>query len=281
VGKLCTLPATKVNDLMTTQIIIVLVLTFVINLITTLSYSVRIVGIRTGRVAISFALFNILVLVSRTANGFQAPLLAKTVENDIKVGVYDNSATFRLIILACTFATIVGAFLIPTFQRVLSKAVVNFSLHKSMSKLIFHGFSKAGILYFKDNMTIPARGNVYNIKLDNEFPWRIFILNAFAVAVLTIGVLSAVYASYLNPDYRTTASNLSAFINGFATILMFTFIDPHLSAMTDDVSLGKSSESTFRKYIVYMTFARLIGTVFAQVLFLPAAQFLAWTATHI
>jgi hypothetical protein len=33
---------------MTTQILIVLVLTFVINLITTLSYSVRIVGVRTG-----------------------------------------------------------------------------------------------------------------------------------------------------------------------------------------------------------------------------------------
>src|ERR1700733_13499561 len=72
------------GKLMTTQIIIVLILTFLINLITTLSYSVRIVGIRTGRVAISFALFNILVLVSRTANGFQAPLLAKTVENDIR-----------------------------------------------------------------------------------------------------------------------------------------------------------------------------------------------------
>ena len=60
---------------MITQIIIVLILTFLINLITTLSYSVRIVGIRTGRVAISFTLFNILVLVSRAANGFQAPLL--------------------------------------------------------------------------------------------------------------------------------------------------------------------------------------------------------------
>lgn len=40
------------NKSMTTQIIIVLILTFLINLITTLSYSVRIVGIRTGRVAI-------------------------------------------------------------------------------------------------------------------------------------------------------------------------------------------------------------------------------------
>ncbi|MCO5239781.1 MAG: lipid II flippase Amj family protein [Chitinophagaceae bacterium] len=266
---------------MTTQVIIVLILTFIINLITTLSYSVRIVGIRTGRIAISFALFNILVLVSRTANGFQAPLLAKTVENDIKLGVFNNSGTFRLIILSCSAATVIGAFFIPTFQRVLSRAVVNFSTHKSMGKLILHGFSKTGILYFKDNMTIPAAGNISAIKLDNDFPWRIFILNIVAVAILTIGVLSAVYASYLNPDYRTTASNLSAFINGFATILMFAFIDPHLSAMTDDVTLGKCSEAKFRKYIVYMTIARLVGTILAQILFLPGAQLLAWIAAHI
>lgn len=266
---------------MTTQIAIVLVLTLLINLITTLSYSVRIVGIRTGRVAISFALFNILVLVSRTANGFQAPLLAKTVENDIKAGVFDNIGVFRLIILSCSIATVIGALLIPTFQRILSKAVLHFSVHKSMGKLILHGFSKAGTLHFKDSMTIPVRENISQIKLDREFPWRIFSLNIVAVAIVTIGVLSAVYASYLNPEFRTTASNLSAFINGFATILMFAFIDPHLSAMTDDVTLGKCSETTFRKYIVYMTGARLLGTLVAQLLFLPAAQLLAWTATHI
>lgn len=266
---------------MTTQIVIVLALTFVINLITTLSYSVRIVGVRTGRIAISFALFNILVLVSRTANGFQAPLLAKTVENDIKLGVFDNLGTFRLIILTCSLATIVGAFLIPTFQRILSKAVADFSVHKSMGKLVLHGFSKAGVVYFKDNMTFPTRENITQIKLDSEFPWRIFVLNIVAVAILTIGVLSAVYASYLNPDYRTTASNLSAFVNGFATILMFVFIDPHLSTLTDDVAMGNCSETTFRKYIVYMTIARLLGTILAQLLFLPSAQLLAWTATHL
>jgi len=266
---------------MTTQIIIVLLLTFVINLITTLSYSVRIVGIRTGRIAISFALFNILVLVSRTANGFQSPLLAKTVENNIKLGIFDNSSTFRLIILSCTIATIVGAFLIPTFQRVLSRAVINFTAHKSMGKLILHSFSKTGIRHFKDNMAIPTKENITNIKFDNEFPWKIFVMNVVAVAILTIGVLSSVYASYLNPDYRTTASNLSSIINGFATILMFVFIDPYLSAMTDEVTLGKCSEAAFRKHIVYMTIARVVGTVLAQLLFLPSAQLLAWTATHI
>ena len=75
---------------MTTQIAFVLALTFLINLITTLSYSVRIVGIRTGRIAVSFALFNILVLISRTANGFQAPLLASTIEKNINSGLGAN-----------------------------------------------------------------------------------------------------------------------------------------------------------------------------------------------
>ncbi len=250
-------------------------------MITTLSYSVRIVGIRTGRIAISFALFNILVLVSRTANGFQAPLLAKTVENDIKVGVFENVDAFRLVIFSCSIATIVGAFLIPTFQRILSKAVNEFSIHKSMGKLILHVFSKAGIHYFKESMTLPTRSNITQMKLDSEFPWRMFIMNMVAVAILTIGVLSAVYASYLNPDYRTTASNLSAFVNGFATILMFVFIDPHLSVMTDDVMVGKCSETTFRRYIVYMTVARLVGTILAQIIFFPSARLLAWTATHL
>lgn len=266
---------------MTSQVLIVLILTFLINLITTLSYSVRIVGIRTGRIAISFALFNILVVISRTANGFQAPLLAKTVENDIANGVSSNTEAFRYVIFSCTLATICGAFLIPTFQRVLSKAVLNFSVHKSVPRLLLHGFSKTGILYFRDNLTLPAKQNLIQLSTEKSFPWKIFLLNVLAVAILTIGVLSAVYAAYINPQYRTTASNLSAFINGFATILMFAFIDPHLSAMTDDVVLGKCSEATFRKYIVYMTFARLIGTLLAQLLFVPSANILALLATKL
>src|SRR5664280_2319686 len=124
---------------MTNQIILVLLLTFLINLITTLSYSVRIVGIRTGRIAVSFALFNILVLISRTANGFQAPLLASTIEKNINTGGSPNLFDFRLIILSCTVATIIGGFLIPTFQRILSIAVEKFSIYKSVPKVLFYG----------------------------------------------------------------------------------------------------------------------------------------------
>jgi hypothetical protein len=262
---------------MTTQIIIVILLTFLINLITTLSYAVRIVGIRTGRIAISFSLFNILVLISRTANGFQAPLLANTVEKHIKSGIYSNIADFRWIILSCTVATIVGGFLIPSFQRILSLAVMKFSETKSVPRVIFKTFSKEGLTQFKSNLAWPKN---QNLKIDfvNDFPWKVFWMNVFAVAIITIGVLSSIYAGYLNPDFRTTASSLSAIINGMATILMFVFIDPFLSAMTDDVVLGKCKEALFRKYIVYMIIARVLGTLIAQVMLLPCAQIIVYVA---
>jgi hypothetical protein len=261
---------------MSIQIFLVIILTFLINLITTLSYSVRIVGIRTGRIAISFALFNILVLISRTANGFQAPLLASSIEKNIKAGLDSNMWDFRLIIFSCTIATIIGGLLIPTFQRLLSVAVTKFSIYKSVPKVLFYGFTKGGIAYIKESIVVPDAKNVSQINLRNNFPWKVFIMNVVAVAIITVGVISSLYAGYLNPDLRTTSSTLSSVINGFATILMFVFIDPFLSVMTDDVVLGKCKESLFRQYIVYMVLARIVGTLIAQLIFIPSAKIIAY-----
>jgi hypothetical protein len=266
---------------MTSQIALVLALTFLINLITTLSYSVRIVGIRTGRIAVSFALFNILVLVSRTANGFQAPLLASTIEKNINSGSGPNLMDFRLIILSCTISTIFGGLLIPTFQRLLSIAVDKFSIYKSVPKVLLYSFSKTGVSAIKENIVLPSSKNITGVDLGHEFPWKVFIMNVVAVAIITIGVLSSLYAGYFNPAFRTTASSLSAIINGFSTILMFVFIDPFLSVMTDDVVLGKTKESLFRKYIVYMVFARVAGTIIAQIILIPSARLIAFVAGKI
>jgi hypothetical protein len=56
---------------------------------------------------------------------------------------------------------------------------------------------------------------------------------------LTVEVLASLYAGYRNPEDRVTASQLSAIINGLATILRFALIDPQRSVMTDDVIEGR------------------------------------------
>ena len=247
-----------------------------INVITTLSYSVKIVGIRTKRLAISFSLFNLLVLISRTANGFQSPILANSVEKNLLNGIDEDILNFRIIIFSCSLATIIGALLIPTFQRFLTRYVNDFQSTKS----IFKSFLNLIREKVPAKLIIPKKENLSFLKISSydKFPWTIFLSNIFAVAILTIGVLSSVYAGYLNPDLRTTSSNLSAFVNGFATILMFAFIDPQLSSLTDEVIHGNKSEGIFRKYISLMVFARLLGTIIAQVLFLPFAKLIATTS---
>ena len=101
------------------------------------------------------------------------------------------------------------------------------------------------------------------------------MLNTAAMAVWSVGVFAALYAGYLRPELRVTASQLSAVVNGVATILMFAFIDPYLSLMTDDVVEGKVDESYLRRSIVWLTGSRLAGTVLAQALLVPGALWIA------
>ncbi len=104
------------------------------------------------------------------------------------------------------------------------------------------------------------------------------VLNVLAQALLTVGVAASLYAGYLYPEYRVTASQLSAVVNGFATILLFVLIDPQLSVMTDDVVAGTISEPVFRRTIVLLSLSRIAGTVLAQLLFLPAAWLVVFCA---
>ena len=76
---------------MDSGLLVICALTFVIHLIGTLAYSVRIAGTRTRRIALSLSLFNVLVLISRTSNSFQAPLLAKRVKRTSRLALLVDS----------------------------------------------------------------------------------------------------------------------------------------------------------------------------------------------
>ncbi|WP_251859806.1 lipid II flippase Amj family protein [Clostridium sp. Marseille-Q2269] len=264
---------------MSIQIIIVLILTFIIYVISTLAYSVRIVGVRTGRIAISFAVFNVFALLSRTANTIQAPLLAKTIENSINLGNSQGLLyIFRWILLSTTLATIVGALLMPTFIKVFTKAVASFSVYRSIPKLLFHGFSRSGITQFKNSVTKPKKENFTYIKEYKKIPKKLVLLNTIAFSISTVGILASLYAGCLNPEIRTTCSTLSSVVNSIATILMFIFIDPFISMLTDDVVVGKCSEVNFNRCVAFIVGGLIVGTLLAQILLKPAAEIIATIA---
>lgn len=267
---------------MDAQLLAICLLTAGINLIGTLAYAARIAGVRTRRIAMSFALFNILVLVSRTSNGFLGPFLAKRIENRLTHGggeaLLDD---FRLVLLSASVAVAAGIWLVPTGQRMFARAIAHFQHNRSTARMILRSASPAGLRAVRTSARMPGAVHLRELQHERGVGWGVLAANCLAQALITVGVLASLYAGYLNPAYRVTASQLSAVINGVATILLFALIDPQLSVMTDDVIEGRIGEPLFRRTIVWISFSRLGGTLLAQALFVPAAQAVAWIAYYV
>jgi len=260
-------------------LLLLFALTFIIHLIGTLAYSIRISGTRTRRIAISLSLFNILMIISRTSNSFQAPLLAKRVEQNIATGSTDGAVSdFRWLLVSATLASVIGAFCIPTFQRLFARYVEAFARYRSVPRILTRVFSPSGSAQFRESIRVPAWKNISSAHRGAHIPWKVVLLNTVSMAIWTVGVFSALYAAYLRPELRVTSSQLSAVINGMATILMFMFIDPYLSLLTDEVVEGKVSDPYFRRSIIWLTGSRIAGTIIAQLLLIPAALWIVTVA---
>ena len=260
------------------QLLLLFALTFVINLVGSLAYSVRIAGLRTLRIAVSLSLFNVLLLISRTANSVQGPLLAKRIEAGLAAGAPPQLADFRWLLAAASLGTLVGAILTPTFQRLFTRAVARFAIDRSMGRLLFRLFRPGVLAGFRESLAVPAGENLRGLVAGARLPTRIILLNTLVTAVWTVGVLASLYAGTLHPALRVTSNSLSALVNGGATILLAIVVDPYLSLLTDDVQQGKVGEPFFRRCVVWMLASRFAGTVVAQLLLLPAASLIAAAA---
>jgi hypothetical protein len=258
------------------------ILTLVIHLIGALAYAARIAGVRTSKIALSFALFNVLVLVSRTSNSFLGPFLAKRIENAIVSGEGDGLLMdLRIILLAATVATVLGALAVPTVQRWFTAAIDEFQHHRSVGKLLWSVITPKGLKVVSKAVTLPSSQHLKLWQKRAAVSWRVIAMNVIAQALLTVGVIASLYAGFLYPEFRVTASQLSAVINGFATILLFVLIDPQLSVMTDDVVEGRISQPDYRRTIVWLSMSRVAGTFMAQVLLVPSAMLIVWVAVRV
>jgi hypothetical protein len=265
-----------------TQLLLICLLTAGINLIGTLAYAARIAGIRTRRIAMSFALFNVLVLVSRTSNSFLGPFLAKRIETRLARGGGEALlGDFRLVLLSAAIAVAVGIALVPTGQRLFVSAIGYFQRNRSMGRMVLRTATPSGLRTIRESISMPSVGQIKELLKPRGVGWGVLLANCLAQALITVGVLASLYAGYLNPEFRVTASQLSAVVNGFATILLFALIDPQLSVMTDDVVEGRIPEPLFRRTIVWISFSRLAGTLLAQALLVPSAAAVAWIAYRV
>ncbi len=256
-------------------ILFVCILTGIIHFTETAASSLRLAGVRTKQIATSLSFVNATLLITRTSNMLQAPFLGGMVDHAILTG---NPAvlitSFRWVIFAAFIGNLCGAIMTPFFVAVFTKAIFRFEKVGSVPRLIIGAFRPRNTMAIIRRLRLPSRGSLMNLGL-KRMPQGFLWTNLVVVSVYSIGVLSSLYAGALVPEFRITASQLSAIVNGIATILLVTLVDPTCAYITDQAIRGKRPESDVRAMVFYIIIGRVVGTlILAQLLFLPSAEYI-------
>ena len=241
----------------------------------TAASALRIAGVRTKQIATSLSFVNATLLITRTSNMIQAPFLGGMVDASIMHG--DPLAlvvNFRWVIFSAFIGNSIGALLTPFFVAIFTKAVGRFEKIGSVPRLILSAFKPRNLKAIFRSFRLPSRGSWLNLSLKG-MPHSFLWVNLVLVSIYAIGVLSSLYAGALVPEFRITASQLSAIVNGIATILLVTLVDPTCAYITDQAVRGKRKESDVRTMVFYIIMGRVLGTLLiSQLLFLPAANYI-------
>ncbi|MBU0630134.1 MAG: lipid II flippase Amj family protein [Candidatus Margulisbacteria bacterium] len=254
---------------------IVCILTGIIHFTETAASSLRLAGVRTGQIATSLSFVNATLLVTRTSNMLQAPFLGGLVDHAIMTGNPSGLVgSFRMVIFAAFIGNLLGAVCTPFFVAVFTKAILRFERVGSVPRLIVAAFFPRNLTKIIDRFRLPAKESLMNLSLKG-MPKGFLWTNLIVVSVYAIGVLSSLYAGALVPEFRITASQLSAIVNGIATILLVTLVDPTCAYITDQAVKGKRREGDVRAMVFYIIMGRVVGTlVLSQLLFLPSAEYI-------
>jgi len=256
---------------MTTNILLVCFFTSIIHFIGIVSLSAKLVGTRTKRIASSASIFNVIVVISQFSNTIQAPLLTKTIENNIILGNSPNVLIFRSIIFSATIGSIIGGAFIPTIHRFMEKGVNALYNNRSFFVVLIKSFNLSTIIHFKNSFTIPSKSNFYRLNKYKDIYMELVFLNVVVYAFITVSVLSCLYAGYLNPNLRTTCLSMSGVAVSLGSIGMMLFIEPYHATLTDKVIDGSVTESFFRRHFTFIIIARIFGTILGQFIFVPLA----------
>jgi len=256
-------------------LLIVCILTGIIHLTETAASSLRLAGVRTKQIATSLSFVNATLLITRTSNMLQAPFLGGMVDHAILKGNPSSLIhNFRLVIFAAFIGNSIGVLLTPFFVAVFTKAIWRFERGGSIPRLIGAAFLPRNLAAIFRRFHLPTRESFINLSLKG-MPQGFLWTNLIVVSVYAIGVLSSLFAGALVPEFRITASQLSAIVNGIATILLVTLVDPTCAYITDQAIRGKRKEADVRAMVFYIILGRVVGTlILSQLLFLPAAGYI-------
>jgi len=267
---------------------IVCFFTFIIHMSESLAYGMRLAGVRTRQIAIAMAFVTSTLLVSRLSNLFQAPLLGAMVDFSILTGQADAiqllEFQFRTIIICAALGAFSGSILTPTMVRLYAIAIKRFMIVGSIPKVVGYELKPTSLKKIIATIRLPRLNMLSNISLA-AVPKQFLIINFVVTSIYCIGVLCALLAGANQPEFRSTAIQLSGIVNGMATILFTIFVDPPGARLTDQAVNGKRAISDVKSVVFFLQLGKIMGTlILSQLLLGPLTQYIIvvtkWLTTY-
>lgn len=258
----------------------VFLLTIIIHTTDSLSYALRLGGLRARRIGLALTVAGMLLLISRTSNMAQGPLLGGMVDQAkamAKIGGADTRLELHMhgVLLAATVGTMLAIGLYPTVVRMSARWVVHLEQTGSIPALVRHIMLRSRWKHARYYIKRPTWSMLASL-LSGAKPKRLIVLNMTVTAIYTTGVVSALYASFLWPSQGTAMSMSSGLINGVATVLLTLLIDPRLAVLSEKTLRGELPLNRMNNMYGWMIISRLAGTMLAQLLLVPLAVWLGW-----
>ena len=257
------------------RLVIVFIITFFINFLSVSSSSLRFAGIKTNSLTTSLSLSNIVLLITRLANLFQTPFLGSMIDLAFKYHQVNLLIIkLHIIIFSATLGSLIGILFFNTFENIFTKWINLFNKTLSIPKTFYYLFYFKTYVYLIKSI---AKPNFYlDLKTLKSVPKTIVISSLFVSAFWTSGVLSAMYASVIVPEYARTATILSGIVNGIATILFTIFLDPIIAHITDKVYNKEKDIKFLYNSVFLMLVFTFLGTILAQFVLKPGAYLIAF-----
>lgn len=273
---------------------------FCITVISTLGISIRVAAVKTKRMAIALMLFNLIVLIGRFSNQLMVPFIGSMADvaregllleaakfGSVEAAVSAGSKSlqhlllqYRTIIFSTTLGAVAGGLLTPLFVRFFSQAIETFERTRSLARTFFSYLLPHKFIGLIRQFYLPP-GQRLKDYLKLTIPKGFLVFNVFVVGFYTIGLLSSIYAGALAANAVTTANMLSGIVNGIATVLLFTNVDPSTALITDECIADKRPVRDIKVMTLYMVITTILGTILAQLLFSPMADYVAVVAKFI
>lgn len=254
------------------------------------AYAARYAGVVTGRIATAISLFSLVVTASRLASLFLTPSLGVLADRTANIALASHAPVvppelaarfdvqMRLIVAGGSVGILLGALLMPLFLVLFTRGIRSFERRGSIPHALFRLLDPRVLADVLRSAKLPPPRALLTFPL-TPVPRKLLIANTILMGVYAVGVVAAYYASILALDARTTATGLSGLVNGVGTVLFSLFVDPTSAYIVDQTVRGERPQTDVRSMIFWLIITAFIGTVLAQLILVPAADYIA-TAAH-